>query len=289
MINIEKFIRIRKKQNFSQTELAQGICTQATLSRFENLGDIPTYKILSKLCARLKIEVGDIMFSSQNNPITSQLNQAEVAFIDDDYSYIQEILTTIDKKQIQRQEDYLHFVFLEGYYELKAEHDPMRAAYDFNTVLLTHKLSKESIFYQLALLGLGCTYEIQNNMTQAQKYYEKLNQSFTQKEPKTKLDIFRYISMFYHSGNFLGKNKNYKESNSLLNRAFQLGKKHHVSYYMAKVLCRRAANDIRSNQIKKRTRQYLNDACAFARFNQNSVTLNRSKKMLRELDEKARF
>lgn len=45
-MNIEKFIITRKEKGFSQQELAAGICTQATLSRLENNGQVPTMKIL---------------------------------------------------------------------------------------------------------------------------------------------------------------------------------------------------------------------------------------------------
>ena len=46
MININKFVFIRKKLGLSQTELCNGICTQSTLSKFENNGRIPSLKIL---------------------------------------------------------------------------------------------------------------------------------------------------------------------------------------------------------------------------------------------------
>lgn len=61
MININKFISIRKKLGLSQTELCNGICTQSTLSKFENNGRIPSLKILNSLCDRLNINVADIM------------------------------------------------------------------------------------------------------------------------------------------------------------------------------------------------------------------------------------
>lgn len=48
-MNIERFIEARKAKGLSQTELAEGICTQATLSRFENNGRVPSLKILIQL------------------------------------------------------------------------------------------------------------------------------------------------------------------------------------------------------------------------------------------------
>ncbi|ARD07153.1 hypothetical protein B1745_05975 [Lactobacillus amylolyticus] len=44
MIDLEKFIAIRKKKKISQAELAKGICTQATLSNFESGKKFPLLK-----------------------------------------------------------------------------------------------------------------------------------------------------------------------------------------------------------------------------------------------------
>ncbi|MBM9834812.1 helix-turn-helix transcriptional regulator, partial [Enterococcus faecalis] len=49
-MNVERFIEARKQAGFSQQELSEGICTQATLSKFENNGQAPSLKILIKLC-----------------------------------------------------------------------------------------------------------------------------------------------------------------------------------------------------------------------------------------------
>ena len=56
MINIEKFVQARKKLRLSQTELCHGICTQSTLSKFENNGQVPSFKILKQLCERMDID-----------------------------------------------------------------------------------------------------------------------------------------------------------------------------------------------------------------------------------------
>lgn len=284
MINIERFIAIRKKRKFSQTELAQGICTQATLSRFENKGQVPTFKILSQLCQRLKIELGDITVSTNHNPITTSLNQAELAFINDDYSYVMSLLSQYQPPQIKYEKDRLHFEFLQGLYALRGQRDPMRASYYFKTIINTPHLKQANIYYLLALMGLGLAQEQENKSAQAQTSYEQLANLLAKVSFDSNLDNFRLIAMFYHSGNFFGKNKLYQQSNSLLRKAYAIGKQRHSTYYMAKILYRLGANDIRSGRIKIHTRQRLTDACAFARFNQNTVTLNRAKKLLQSLD-----
>lgn len=60
MINIEKFIDARKQLKLSQATLSDGICTQATLSKFENHQQIPAFDIMMALCERLDITLNDI-------------------------------------------------------------------------------------------------------------------------------------------------------------------------------------------------------------------------------------
>ena len=64
-MNVERFIEARKQAGFSQQELSEGICTQATLSKFENNGQAPSLKILIKLCNRIGLPLVDL-FSSMN-------------------------------------------------------------------------------------------------------------------------------------------------------------------------------------------------------------------------------
>ena len=57
-MNIQRFIE-NAKRGLSQSELAKGICTQVTVSRFEKNGQVPTLKILIQLCNRLELPLGN--------------------------------------------------------------------------------------------------------------------------------------------------------------------------------------------------------------------------------------
>ena len=54
-MDIQLFIQRRKSLGISQSELCQGICTQATLSRFENQGQVPCVKNLLVLCKQIDL------------------------------------------------------------------------------------------------------------------------------------------------------------------------------------------------------------------------------------------
>lgn len=138
----------------------------------------------------------------------------------------------------------------------------------------------------LALLGLGLAYEQAGNAKRAKQSYDQLVQQLKQVNLSAHDEVtaFRLISLYYHPGNFYSKNHNYKLANTLLRKAYQTGRQKHVIFYMERILYRLGANDIKSGNIKVHTRQRLDDACAFARFNQSQVTLNRAKKLLRKLN-----
>lgn len=118
MINIDKFIKIRKSKKISQNELSHGICTQSTLSKFENNGQVPSFKILKQLCDRMGIEVGDIIRQSSDNPATKNMFEAEFAFITYDYNKIRDLLSNIQEKDLKHEQDRLHFDYLRGLYAL---------------------------------------------------------------------------------------------------------------------------------------------------------------------------
>jgi len=60
MVNVEKFIRTRKRLKMSQVSLCANICTQATLSKFENHQQVPAFDIMMSLCERLGLTLNDI-------------------------------------------------------------------------------------------------------------------------------------------------------------------------------------------------------------------------------------
>ncbi len=84
-MNIERFIEARKALVLSQMELAEGICTQATLSRFENNGQVPNLKILIKLCNRLNLPLGELFpkVGVKYTEATEKMNKAEILVIDE--------------------------------------------------------------------------------------------------------------------------------------------------------------------------------------------------------------
>lgn len=283
MINIEKFVRIRKAQKMSQTTLCHGICTQSTLSKFENNGQVPSYKILKQLCDRLNIEVGDILANSDEKHVVQMLFDADFSFINFDYTKIRNILSQIDEKTLKRQQDKVHYLFLQGQYALKSDRNDMSALFYFNNIL-TADLPKEDIYRLLALNGCSQIYATQGEVEKAEHYYGQVLNNIKKVKTDNTLTIMHALAILCDAGEFYGERKMYKESNSLLRYAYKIGVEKHVIFYMARILLRQGLNDMEQNKTKQSTYQHLHDACAFARINRNHQTLIQARKALKKLD-----
>lgn len=284
MINIEKFILIRKTKKLSQTELCHGICTQSTLSKFENNGQVPSFKILKQLCDRMGIEVGDIMTRSDNKQISHLLFEADFLFINFDYAKILNILSQINPHDLKRDEDKVHYHFLRGQYALKSDRNDMSALFYFNNILTTTNLPKNDIYRLLALNGCSQIYAKQGELEKAEHYYDQILKTIMDVEITNLLTTMHILAVLCDAGEFYGERKMYRESNSLLRYAYKIGIDHHAIFYMARILLRQGINDMEQAKKKEITSQHLHDACAFARINRNHITLNKARKLLKQLN-----
>lgn len=285
IVDIKKFVQIRKTQKLSQMDLCHGICTQSTLSKFENNGQIPSFKILGQLCDRLHIEVGDIINRSDEQKIAQILFEADFSFINYDYGKIFNLLSQIDKNSLKHLEDKVHYYFLRGQYALKSDRNPMSALFYFNNILTIKDLPKNDIYHLLALDGCSQIYAKQGEIDKANHYYSQVLNSIMDVNINNTLTTLHALGILCDAGEFYGQRKMYKESNSLLRYAYKIGTERHAIFYMARILLQQGINDMEQNKKKEITNQHLHDACAFARINRNHITLNKARKLLKKLNQ----
>lgn len=282
MLDVQKFITLRKDKKISQKELAQGVCTQATLSNFESGRKVPSYKILNTLCKRLGIEIGDIAINSNETPIAENLIKAEYHFINFDYPEIFRLLKQCDQKKITRKNDQLHFDYLSGRYALENDRDQTAALFYLRKILTEPGLAKDDLFYLLALNFCGQIYENRRNYEQAEQYYDQIIKPITHLHLKDELSVLRALTILQNLGNYYGKRHDYKESNYLLRYAYQVGSSNHSCFYFERILYRLGLNAVATDS-KRMAKQHLHDARAFARFNHDQAIITKAKQILNEL------
>ncbi|WP_201330270.1 helix-turn-helix domain-containing protein, partial [Lactobacillus nasalidis] len=232
MINIEKFIKIRKSLKLSQNELCRGICTQSTLSKFENNGQIPSFKILKQLCERMNISLSDIMLTSTESEIAQKLFSADFCFITYDYEKVRRILKQVNEKKIRDKQDLLHYNYLCGQLALDGDRDEVSALFYFNNILTTDNLKANNIYRLLALKGCSQVYASQD-MNKASHYFDQILGEIKKVEIKDSLRELQVMSVLTAAGEFYGQNGQYKHADDLLTYAYDLASEHHVVYFLA--------------------------------------------------------
>src|SRR5699024_3946867 len=176
-VDIQTFIDKRKKLGLSQKELSNGICTQATLSKFENNGKIPSLKILIQLCNRLDLSLDSIIGVSDNKSqqVIKRMNKAEFNLINQEYEESWEIIKSIDSKDLADDRDALmQYYYLKCYLNVLDNGDLFDAVFDFNRILSELDTRGETIFTFLSFVGMGMVYAKQGDDQKSEYYFSKV-------------------------------------------------------------------------------------------------------------------
>ena len=272
-MDIQVFIRRRKEKGLSQIELSHGICTQATLSRFENHGQIPSMKILSQLCARLQLDVGDLFASVNTKEVATNklLDKIEESIVTMDYELAEKLIGTIQKDQLN-DEQKIHLLYLRGFTQALQGKKMEDDLFYFNKIL-AEQFENQDSYLHLAYAGLGLVYQQQEDIEKAEYFFTKAIQEVEKHQLEKMEAVWRVLMVLYHSAMFFNKNNNYKKSNELLKKGIELCSQFHITYYLSRLYYQLAMNSLESNADKEEVKLYLNDAAAFARINSNDELL----------------
>ncbi len=278
-MDIQVFIRRRKEKGLSQIELSHGICTQATLSRFENHGQIPSMKILSQLCARLQLDVGDLFASVNTKEVATNklLDKIEESIVTMDYELAEKLIGTIQKDQLN-DEQKIHLLYLRGFTQVLQGKKMEDDLFYFNKIL-AEQYENQDTYLHLAYAGLGLVYQQQDDIEKAEYFFTKAIQEVEKHQLEKMEDVWRVLMVLYHSAMFFNKNNNYKKSNELLKKGIELCSQFHITYYLSRLYYQLAMNSLESNADKEEVKLYLNDAAAFARINSNDELLTEIEKI----------
>lgn len=282
-MDIKRFIAARKAQGFSQKELSEGICTQATLSRFENNGQIPTIKILIKLCNRLQLSLGELFpnVGIQASKVNKQLEQSEFNLVTSEYGEAQKILDQISQSELQSPTQKWHYLFLKGYLSALQGGEITESFFYFNQILSESPKEKSYIFVLLAYTGLGLTYANEGDQEKAEYFFDKAVSDVYQYPIETSEDIWRILNILFYSGTFYASIKDYSVSDALLQHGVAICSDNHVTYYLARLMFQLAKNALVQNKETEIVEEFISDARAFAKINKNAVEL-RELKILQE-------
>ena len=277
-MNVDVFIKTRKMSGFSQSELAEGICTQTTLSRFENNGQVPSLKILIKLCERLNLPIGEIFpkIGVKNSEIIEKMNQLEFYFITSEYEKAQKILDSIDVGEEEKNSEmYLRYLYLKGFLMIFQDKPITDILFIFDQILLSEGINDTDILSLLAYTGIGMTYGREKDYEKAEYYFDKVIEKIYSCPTEKIEDTWRVLNILFHSGVFYAEINELASSNALLEYAISICSENHLTYYLARAAYQLTLNSMTEGKDQSIILERLYDARAYAKINKNDVLLEK--------------
>lgn len=275
-INTKKFINARKGLGLSQMELCKGICTQATLSKFEHYGKAPSIQVLLKLCKRLGLTLDEVFptVPLSMSTETKTLDQAEFELIQSEYETAQQKLDRLDFEKLEHDRQ-LQYSFVQGYIYALGTGPIENSLYFFNMILSELDNEHQTIFSLLAYTGSGIAYSRKGDPGKAEYFFQKV---FAKLESHTLADIktiWRVLNMIFYTADYFGSIGDHSVSDPLLDYGYEVCSQNHVTYYLARILFRKAQNCSDQDAPRNEVVVLLNDALAFARLNNNQILLRK--------------
>ena len=282
-MNVEKFIAARKAAGMSQKELSEGICTQATLSRFENNGQVPSLKILIKLCNRINLPLVDLFSSINvvNSQLDEQLEKAEFSLITSEFEQLAQILEKIDPKTIKDADLRARYYYLKGF-EMVFNQAPFTdVLFHFDQLLMSK--TTDTVFQLLAYTGIGIAYAREAELEKAEVYFDKVFSEIYTYPIQTTEDIWRVLNIVFHCGVFYAQTNDLETSNALLNYAIAICSENHLTYYLARAAAQLAKNAQAAGEPASVILELIQDALAFAKINKNRLLINELNQMKKQI------
>ncbi|WP_170999566.1 helix-turn-helix domain-containing protein [Paucilactobacillus kaifaensis] len=168
--------KFRKSKGLSQKQLAQGICTQATISLIEKNNKIPGMTILSQLCARLGISIDEILVDD-NQVLTDIFTEINDLMLQKKYDAATILLNNVGIKQLQGQYDKERYYYFLGMLQLDQSKDYDEALFNFELVLKQFAVDNDDIYQVMTTIATGTAWFYKGDYEQAKLFAKKGAQS----------------------------------------------------------------------------------------------------------------
>lgn len=148
--------QIRRKRGLSQTALAEGICTQATISLMEKQNRLPKMDILTAICERLNIQT-DRIVENEVSGINDTFNKIIDALTEQEYATAKELISKVSVKSLNSDFDKQRYYFLLGMVQI-ADDKIDDAIFNFELVLTQFATTSANIYLAMTTAGMALAY-----------------------------------------------------------------------------------------------------------------------------------
>ncbi|WP_282803516.1 helix-turn-helix domain-containing protein [Secundilactobacillus kimchicus] len=295
-MNTEVFVAKRKALKLSQVKLCAGICTQATLSKFENGSRLPSLTILTKLCARMGFGIEVLYQPTADGTIESakKLAKVEQSIMIEDYPHALEVLDQVDQTVLDSVPLKLQYYYLRGVLTTLINGKMDGILFDFSVILNELDISHRTVFTVLAFLGSGILYDRHGKTDAAAFYFNKVraylsNKNEADRDRTDPIFQLRLLMMVYYTAAYYTHHQQYQISQSLIDMGISLCATQHMTYYLPSLKFLAAQNAVSERQPTAVVQTLIADTLAFAKINGNEVIEVKIAALKRRIEEQMVF
>lgn len=157
--------QIRRKRGLSQTALAEGICTQATISLMEKQNRLPKMDILTAICERLNIS-SDRIVENEVSGVNDTFNQVIDLLPAHEYDQAEQLLGSVKVKQLDSDFDKQRYYYLLGMVQVE-NNQIDDAIFNFELVLTQFATTSANIYLAMTTVGMAMAYLKRNDRERA--------------------------------------------------------------------------------------------------------------------------
>lgn len=289
----DKIKEKRLEQGLTQSELAVGICTQASISNLESNTTIPSLTILLAIGNRLNMELNELSDYAieQVNPVVSIFKKVQLLRsqfkLREAYNLIVENISIEELKTNYEKKQYYYYL---GITSLLGKENVSDAHYNFNLALIIETEANSKFLDILTTNGIGLAYFLGNEEDKALTYFEKSLVELDNFSSEFVLlsENIEITRLYYGTAKFYSKIKEYKKAVDLCTLGINLQQKQNINYELEQLYYEKAFNLAELNELSE-SEEFYYYATALAKIAGNEVVLEAIKQDIREFKLNTNF
>lgn len=266
----------RLKKNMTQQELAEGICTQATISNIEKAGKIPAITLLLAIADRLDIDIDELYYLMGENTTKNGkiMKKVKVLCSQSNHKEAATLLKEINEAELETINEKKEYYYYKGITSLVAFHNFSDALFYFNLSNDTQGEGYISIYDVLGLSGVSIAYSMNDEDEKALVYTERTLNILDEfvAEGYEKNDTNDIVRTYFNSAKIYSKMKNYEKAVSLSSMGIALQQLNDSMNGLEYLMYEKAYNLQQLEQVTEAEKFYFY-AAAMAMMNKNNEVI----------------
>lgn len=266
----------RKSKGFKQKDLAEGICTQATISNLEKNTGLPSIQTLVALSDRLSIDFSMLVEYLPNKNSKIELFQVAKEFLrKQDYVELKKVVTKTIKPNELTTNEVKEYRYFAGMVALYGEKNFNEALYQFNVGLHEGYNNKTRMIETLTLNGIGMAYFLNKEVEKAEIYIKKaVSQLDEMTSGNLQLgDLNEGVLIYSTTASYYSYMKDYKKANNLYMKAINLQKRVSVLFGVDKIYYERGVNLAKMGDLTQAKKMFF-IGLGIAEMNANNLLID---------------